>query len=309
MNIKFEKVLERDIDLLMINKFINDSKSLDYFLNKVNLIDYKLIDVEHSLMDNELGESDITLIVEKGNKKIGLLIEDKIDAIAMDLQPERYVKRGEKGIINNAYDEYRIFIIAPKKYLETNIYAKKYPNSISYEELIDVFKDDKYATSLLEKAIEEKENGYTVIEDEMVTEFWHRYYDFIKENYPQIKINEINGPRGARAVWPELHTSNSKVKIMHKSDRGFMDLTFNNMSDNIDIFNKYVPDEIINDYEIVKTGKSLSIRISVPKIDFKNDFDDYLTGMHKCMKSAIKLYDLLSKINVLMMYDEINQRK
>lgn len=305
MNIKFEKVLERDIDLLMINKFINDSKLLDFFLNKVNKEGYKLIDIEHSFKDTELGESDITLIAENDDSKLGILIENKIDAIAMDLQPERYVKRGDKGIENNIYDEYVIFIIAPKKYLETNIYAKKYPNCISYEELSELMKDDQYAIALFNKAIEEKENGYTIIEDEMVTEFWHRYYNFIKEYYPQIKINEIEGPRGSRAVWPELYTNNPKVKIMHKSDKGFMDLTFSNMGEHIDIFDKYVSEDIINKYEIVRTGKSLSIRMNVPVLDFKNEFDDYIEEMHECMKSALELNDALKSINVLKMYSEV----
>lgn len=309
MNIKFEKVLERDIDLLMINKFINDSKTIDFFLEKVGLTGYKIISVEHSLMDNELGESDITLIVANEKNKIGILIENKIDAIAMDLQPERYVKRGDKAVSMGIYNEYRIFIIAPKKYLETNAYAKKYPNNISYEELIDFMKDDKYAVSLLEKAIEEKENGYEVIENEMVTKFWHNYYDFIKKNYPSIKINEIIGPRGSRAVWPELHTNNSKVKIMHKSDRGYMDLTFNDMSNNIEIFNKYIPDEIIKNYEIVKTGKSMAIRLHVPLLDFKNEFDDYTNEMHECMKSVLELYDILTKINVTKMYNDIEKKE
>ena len=243
--------------------------------------------------------------MEKDNHRVGILIEDKIDAIAMDLQPERYVERGEKGIRDNLYDEYRILIIAPKKYLESNTQVSKYPNQISYEELLDLMKDDIYANTLLNKAIEEKENGYTVIEDEMVTEFWKRYYAFIKENYPKIKINEIDGPRGARAVWPELFTNNPKVKIMHKSDRGFMDLTFSNMGEHIDIFNKYVSEDIINKYEIVRTGKSLSIRINVPVLDFKNEFDDYIEEMHECMKSASELYDVLKSINVLKMYSEI----
>ncbi len=305
INVKIEKVLERDIDLLMINKFINTYYLLDYFLKKVDKYEYKLIDIEHSFKDNELGESDITLIAEKDDSKLGILIENKIDAIAMDLQPERYVKRGEKGVKDKKYDEYVIFIIAPQKYLDTNVNAKKYPNCISYEELATVMKGDQYAFALLNKAIEEKENGYTVIEDEMVTKFWHRYYDFIKENYPKIKINEIEGPRGARAVWPELFTNNPKVKIMHKSDRGFMDLTFSNMGEHIDIFNKYVSEDIINKYEIVRTGKSLSIRINVPVLDFKNEFDNYIEEMHECMKSALELYDILKSINVLKMYSEI----
>ena len=33
--------------------------------------------------------------------------------------------------------------------IESNVYADKYPNKISYEELIDVMNDDQYAISLL----------------------------------------------------------------------------------------------------------------------------------------------------------------
>lgn len=80
--------------------------------------DYKIIDVEHSYVDAELGESDITVIIEKGNDKIGLLIEDKIDAPAMDLQPERYVERGLKGVKDKKYNSFKTFIIAPEQYLK-----------------------------------------------------------------------------------------------------------------------------------------------------------------------------------------------
>lgn len=40
MKVITEKVLERDIDLLMINKFIYDQKVSDLFLNNVNLNGY-----------------------------------------------------------------------------------------------------------------------------------------------------------------------------------------------------------------------------------------------------------------------------
>ena len=51
-------------------------------------------------MDQEDGESDITVILSNEINKIALLIEDKIDAHAMPMQPERYIKRGKKGIEN-----------------------------------------------------------------------------------------------------------------------------------------------------------------------------------------------------------------
>ncbi|MEE3343550.1 MAG: hypothetical protein VZS44_05625 [Bacilli bacterium] len=305
MLFKIEKVLERDMDLLVINNFINN-KLTKLFLDKLNYKNYKVISVEHSYVDADLGESDITVIIEKENHKVGLLIEDKIDAPAMDLQPERYIERGKRGISNNRYNEFKTIIIAPKQYLNTNPYVEKYQYQISYEEILKVLSNDIYAKTLINKAIEEKESGYVIIENEMVTKFWEKYYEFIRLYYPTIKIHEIHGPRGSSASWPELLTDFKQVKIMHKSDRGYMDLTFNKMANYIDIFNKYIK-ELSNDLKIVKTGKSLSIRLNVPIIDFKNEFNNYTNEMHECMKAALKLYDILSKINVLMMYNEIEK--
>lgn len=55
MNIIVEKVLERDIDLLMINKFIYDTNVLKYFLNKIDKDGYAISSIQHSLMDQEAG--------------------------------------------------------------------------------------------------------------------------------------------------------------------------------------------------------------------------------------------------------------
>lgn len=123
MSIGFEKVFERDIDLLVINKFNNDNNFKEFFLNRIGFSGFDVIDSYHSLSDKN-GESDITIILEKDDEKIGILIEDKIDAIAMPRQKERYDKRGNKGISKGLYDKYYLFIIAPKDYLDTNLKEK-----------------------------------------------------------------------------------------------------------------------------------------------------------------------------------------
>lgn len=308
MEVIIEKVLERDIDLLMINKFIYDKKVLNLFLNKINFEGYSVKTLQHSLSDSQ-GESDITVIVEKDNHKIGLLIEDKIDAIAMPNQRERYNIRGQRGIKNKLYDEFYVFMIAPVDYLKTNSEAQLYENQISYEELKNVMKDDIYAVTLIEKAIEEKKNGYIVQEHSGVTQFWEKYYEYIRNNYPTIKINEVHGPRGESAMWPEFSTYYPNVKIIQKSDRGYLDLTFSKMGNYITIFNKYVLNYINNNMTIEKTGKSMAIRMIFPKIDFRNDFDNYSKELKECLDKALVLYNLLNKIDVNAMYNEINNNK
>ena len=73
-----------------MNSFVCDDGFLDLFLSKAGIVaeSKRVLSVELSKTDAKFGESDITVIVEIDGRKIGLLIEDKIDAIAM---PEQQV--------------------------------------------------------------------------------------------------------------------------------------------------------------------------------------------------------------------------
>jgi hypothetical protein len=302
MNLKLEKVFERDVDLLLLNSFINNKKFLACILNKFNLEGYQLDELEHSLMDND-GESDVTVILKKDDRRVALLIEDKIDAIAMPFQRDRYEIRGNKGIESKKYDDFIILIVAPQSYLESNDEAKKYDNKISYEELIEMMRDDFYAVSLLSQAIEEKKKGYVIVEDKAITEFWSHYYKFVKENYPRLFINEASGPRGGRANWPHFITPIKNVYIIHKSDRGYLDMTFNGMGEYYSHFMSFVKDKLDYDMSVHKTNKSMAIRLMVPIIDFKKDFEFYNEDMKMILNAALRLLDVLEKIDVKELYN------
>lgn len=62
-------------------------------------------------MESGLGETDITVICNIDGEKLAFLIEDKIDAIAMPEQHDRYAKRGQKGVVNNEYAGFDVFIV------------------------------------------------------------------------------------------------------------------------------------------------------------------------------------------------------
>lgn len=304
MNIRIEKVLERDIDLLIINKIIDNDKLLNLFLNKINKNEYKIVSIEHSQMDKELGETDISIILTNNMNKIAILIENKIDAPFMNEQPIRYYKRGNKGISDGLYDEYYVFIIAPREYLNTHNEVKEYDNHISYEEIREVL-DDLYSKTLIDKAIKEKKNGYIVIENERVTKFWENFYKYIIDNYSTIKINEIHGPRGDDANWPEFKTFYPNVKIKYKFDKGNLDLTFSKMGEYPDTFHKYVNNLLDKDMTIEKINKSMAIRLQIPIISFNAEFIDYEKEVKEALDKSLRLYDLLNKIDINSMYNEI----
>ena len=304
MNIKMEKVLERDIDLLIINQFTYNKNLINIFLKKINKNNYSVINLEHSLSD-ENGESDITVILGNDKEKIGILIENKIDAIAMPMQRDRYEIRGNKGISDKQYDSFYVFIIAPQDYLDTNLESKKYEYRISYEKLIEELKNDIYASSLLTQAIEEKKKGYSVIEDKNVTLFWQKYYDYIEKNYPKLNIKRYEGPRGSNAWWPGFIVPVKGLKIDHKSNRGDVDLSFeglgNYYSEISNLLDGYLDENMI----IVQTGKSMSIRIKVPIVKFNENFEDYIYEVNESLKAVERLYNLVNKIN----YNEILKLK
>lgn len=65
-------------------------------------------------------------------------------------------------------------------------------------------------------------------------------------------------------MWPELLTYYSNVKIIQKSDRWYLDLTFSKMSSHINIFNKCIVKYLNKNMTIEKTGKSMAIRMLFP---------------------------------------------
>ena len=298
MEFIIEKVCERDIDLYIINKFINDSKFKELFLEKINCKNYQVCKCLHSFSD-ENGESDITIILENDNRKIGLLIEDKINAKAMTEQYKRYILRAEKQKYEGLFDNYYIFIIAQKSYIDSNTEAKKYDNKISYEEILDYISGDFYGESLIKKAIEGKKKGYEVVENKPVTLFWEKYYDMVENKFSDLKLNRIKGPRGSNANWPIFSTQIKKVKIFHKSDRGYVDLTLRSVSQYYSEVYDIVKNVLKENMKLEQTEKSLAIRIDVPEIDFKKDFEEQEENVIKCLEVVRELQEFMKKIDYM----------
>lgn len=309
MEIILTKVFERDIDLFVIDEFISNEKFASIFTSKINLDkNYIITKVFHSLSDQRYGESDITIVLEDSEGiKYGILIEDKIDAVAMSNQSERYFKRGEKGISDNEYDQYHVFIIAPESYLKTNEEAKKYPNKTSYEEILSFLEFDNedkqnLKITLFQEALYKKKIGYQVIENKNITNFWLNYYDYQERNFPKFQLSKQVGPRGSSAIWATFNTDYKEIKIYHKSDKGFIDLTFADYGDKT----RELRDKLINiiddDMLVVKTNKSAAIRIKTNPIDFNCNFEIVKDDVRKAFEAVERLYLLLNKIDYYNLY-------
>jgi len=306
-----KKIYERDMDLLIIEEFLADRGFAQLFLDKLNLpSDYVVVKAAHSLADAD-GESDITFILQYPDKRVALLIEDKIDAVTMPKQSERYCKRGAAGMSNGEYDEYFIMLVAPADYHRehANDNNADYDRRICYEELREYLSKQAhiraaFKTEMIDCAIKEKKAGYQVQEVPAVTEFWMHLRRFCKEHYPHLVIKGEDAPKGATAVWPEFRTSMTNLKVVYKSQKGYVDLEFPKYGNHEGDLKLKIKNHMTPPMQIWNTGKSASVRISDDKwkLDFSQDFYLHTDVLHEVLQAVSTLCDLASKLNYADLY-------
>ncbi|MBQ3084042.1 MAG: hypothetical protein IJC46_01135 [Clostridia bacterium] len=302
MDYIFKDVLERDMDLLILREFAENQQFAKWFISKTGQKAevFCVAKIAHSLTDADLGESDMTVVLKTSKGKVGLLIEDKIDADAMPQQALRYMQRGEKGKRSGDYDDYFVFIIAPRKYLEYNEEAKKYPYQLAYEEILDYIKEDEnsgFKQQLLRRAIDKQKAGYQVHENAAVTLFWERYSRFQKEHFPDLRMSGALGPKGSSATWVTFSTDYKKLYIDHKSEKGFVDLTFEGRAKRFEEFRLLMEGLLEVDMFPVTIGKSIAVRINVPVVEFKEAFDEQCKAVEKCLAAIHRLFMLSRQID------------
>ncbi len=299
MSISFENILERDIDLLMIQQFSSGNQAfIKLFSDKVGIDSDQLSvsDIFHSVMTSD-GESDVEVIFWDGKERVAFLLEDKIDAIAQPEQAKRYEIRAEKAVKSGRFNSYYIFIVAPQKYLDGNKEASLYPNTVSYEELLAVITDD-YGKAVLSKALDESKHGYIPIEDQKVTLFWDKLYDYIDEHYPDtFSVHGKKGEsRGTKARWISI-SSGKGTSLQIKADRGYVDLEISGYADKFQEFSKANQELLDRKKLYVRVAsKSLAIRKYIEPIDFTADFDSQVSKVDDALLKAMELQNLVKDL-------------
>ena len=295
----FTSITERDMDFLIMGLFAEGSKATECFLNQAGLEGSKIINIVHSLSDAKYGESDIEVFVEKDDKRYAILIEDKIDAAAMPEQSMRYSLRGDSGIANGDYHDHSVFIVAPMTYLEKNEEAKKYQYQVSYETLLSIRKTEKSVRSsfdcaIIEAALLRKETGYQVEEVPAITCFWNELYNYCCSYHPNVEMHKPRGAKGSKSGWPYFKTALKGTTIIFKSNSGAVDFEFSGKHKQSKQIKQDLALYLVPDMNWVDTGKSISLRIRVPKVDFNEPFNKYSHKMPEVFY-AIERFTILAQ--------------
>ena len=300
MELKFSTLRERDMDLFFLEAMSSDSEFARLIVDRTKWAgqDFCLESIELSKTAVDLGESDITVIISVNSNQYAILIEDKIDAIAMPDQHGRYVKRGIKGVADAEYMDYDIIIICPEKYFNNNDEAKLYEHHIFYEEFEAYFKQksdeiNKVRLAQVQACINRAKKPPEVILNESVNSFFRNYRIYQKAKYPQLDLRTKESSNG---WWTYYTTRFGQAYIYHKMQEGFVDLTFPNAANHLDTANiiaKWLRDHGMKKVTALQTGKSASLRIEVPPLKVREPFEQTTEeDIEECFRAIADLSEL-----------------
>lgn len=309
LKVDFNSVNERDMDILFLEAIGSDNVFFKLFLNKIQ--DFKdraieVLSIELSKTDKD-GESDITVIIQCGEIKVGLLIEDKINAPAMSNQCARYDRRGEKAITKGEFSKFYVFLVSPEKYREQDEEAKKYKYFVSYEECKNYFESKTDCLSKIwvhqfEQAIEKAKKQSVTEFNEMANASFNEYVNYQKTNFPD--LNLATNPDKSNGYWPRFRTNVKEFYIIHKPDFGCVDLTINGSGHKkaeMKMLENCLHKFGFSNLRVLTTHKSAAIRIdSLHTFSFKTGLpeskEEVFNECFCAMRQLLEIMDFVESI-------------
>lgn len=301
MEHRFRYLVERDADFAIISSFEKNKTVRKLFLESFRNVNAKLLEVRHSYMQQEIGygigESDIIFIMEDDGGRFGIFIEDKIKANAQPSQAERYIVRAEQLKQNGEFDDYRIFLCAPNRYLNQdskNIAGYKY--KVPYEAIVRLLPEG-VEKSILEKAAS---SDSCTVADAGVTNFWKNLRSFI-DTYYSDKLSMKGKPeeKPSGSMWQEFKTDINGCIIIMKINSRKIDLEFKGMGPRLDELNS-----ILESFDLPKAirtnkGKSASASIEIEineenGMSFYSPFNEQENNAVVWIEKAIELMNIAS---------------
>lgn len=113
-----------------------------------------------------------------------------------------------------------------------------------------------------------------------------------------------DAPKGAAASWPEFRTSLGTIKVIYKSQKGYVDLEFPKYGDNVADLRSKVKGKMTSSMQIWKTGKSASVRISNDRwiLDFSQSFDEQMAVITEVLQAVSPLCEFAAMLNYSEIY-------
>ena len=270
-NFPYVKTGESEIDYLFVEELFSSPKFQNWLLSRLNLKgDYKFLGAWKSFI-GRYGECDIVSKFLINDKKVIILIENKIYALEQPEQADRYIKTGEHLLKVDDLDRFVTCLLSPEIYFREDAPMSKYEFKLTYEELLDWFKKQQsnermmFKQMIIKNGIERARTGYVRYTDENTNNFYNYYETLVRETNPELEYKKPKAIASGNS-WIRFNpkTLPANITIIHKGRQGYVDLQFSGQ--NIKDFSAKYKKFLVDQMSIHLTGKSVSVRIITPKI-------------------------------------------
>ena len=264
-----QSVMERDIDLLLMEEFHAEPDFVEMFCSLVGLDGPSEFDGAWHSLNEARGETDLLLRVRHRDQRVAVFIENKVSAPAQPDQDGRYHQRAALSQQAGRFDAYVTAICAPQAYLDGMADESKYQYRVPYELILKWFSNQSgrravWRSAIIAEAIEQGRRGYTMLVHSGRTAFHRDFWELLRINYPEFHMNRPT-PKGGQSSWIRFkgHSFPKGVTLNFKADQCVMDLEFQGtaVGDLIDALPADLPQEMI----AVQTGKSAVLRLALAR--------------------------------------------
>jgi hypothetical protein len=295
LKVSISGVCERDLDLFLIEELVADHNLLTWLFKRCDLGEpvADKTSFTHSATTGN-GESDVEIRATlTDGRSVIMLVENKVAASFQPRQAERYRERAEDFCRNGVSHSATTVLFAPAAYIGGNPQNHGFDATLSYEELRDWIGNrsdrdarSRYKEMLLQAAIEKSGRGFSGFDD-VVSSFHRRYRELVCELEPHLKMNELKGnPSGSTFIQFRATGLPKGLCIVHKVDRGFVDLEVGGWGGRVHELMLKVSPLIEEGATIEKASKSAAIRLHVPCLYVARSPDGQLEDMKHGIAAA-----------------------
>ena len=300
----FTGVVERDIDLLMLEEFVASPAFAAWFFAAATGADLavdRCVSAKHSARDAS-GESDLVIpLLARDGRPVALVIENKIGAPLQPEQAVRYVQRVDRSRAEHAGDDALLCIAAPGAYFGDADDTKGFGSRVTYEAMLDWFNEvadlgarAAVKTALLRAAIEKATTGWSRTADASVNAFWDGYWRMCCALAPSLNMRKPDGvPSRSTFVGFSAARVPRPARVWHKMTHGRVDLEIPGIAPQLGALRTMLAG--VEGVEVVTAGKSAAVRIHVPKLDLARPVDAQEPEVRAAFEAAERLSDLASR--------------
>lgn len=283
--------VERDIDLLLLELFHVSPETVRWLAGRLDVSDAVAVSARHSVYRGN-GETDVLLVVESGEKRIALMIEDKIGAVMQPDQAQRYHIRGHELVERGEADDYRTILCAPEGYLATVAADEPWHHKVSFEAIADHLSLEGGLTSTWRQAIlrlcSAKARRARSVDGKIAgdSEQWlvklkDDYREFAKVNFPHFRISIQTG--NDREIFIGAHGAPAGVRFKHALFRGEVSAIFE--ARHVEAAQQGISQDLPDGFWVSHFGGELHVRTGAETLDpataYENQIDTARDGLEK----------------------------